>query len=130
MTQTFLPAFDDPTLTNIISNLTAEALDRLNFGVIGFDDQEVVRVYNRYESEASGLSIASVLDQNFFTIVAPCMNNFMVSQRFQDSAAAQVALDETIDFLLTLRMRPTKVRLRLLAKPGELCRYVLIKRLG
>jgi len=130
VTPTSLPAFDDPGLLGNIATLTPDEVDRLDFGVLGFDEQALVRIYSRYESHASGLSMASVLGRNIFTTVAPCMNNFMVSQRFEDAAAAQVALDVTIDFMLTLRMRPTKVKLRLLAAPGAPYRYVLVKRLG
>jgi len=56
------------------------------------------------------------------------MNNFMVAQRFDDALEQNVALDETIDYVLTLRMRPVKVALRLLSTPGSATRYVLVKR--
>jgi len=56
------------------------------------------------------------------------MNNFMVAQRFDDAAAAGQALDATIDYVLTLRMRPVKVRLRLLAGTGDSMRFVLVER--
>jgi hypothetical protein len=52
----------------------------------------------------------------------------MVAQRFEDAHADGTALDETIPYVLTLRMRPTKVRLRLLAQPGAAIRYVLVQR--
>lgn len=63
-----------------------------------------------------------------FTVVAPCMNNFMVAQRFEDAAAEATTLDTSIDYVLTLRMRPVKVKLRLLASPGSAMRYVLVQR--
>ena len=56
------------------------------------------------------------------------MNNFLVAQLFEDAAAEGSALDATIDFVLTLRMRPIKVKLRLLAEPGATVRYVLVLR--
>jgi hypothetical protein len=56
------------------------------------------------------------------------MNNFMVAQRFDDAAADGAALDVTIDYVLTLRMRPVKVALRLLAHPASPMRYVLVQR--
>jgi hypothetical protein len=56
------------------------------------------------------------------------MNNFLVAQRYEDAAAQGEVLDEVIDYVLTLRMRPTKVRLRLLAAPGFSLRYVLVDR--
>ncbi|MDC6167474.1 PAS domain-containing protein [Paucibacter sp. XJ19-41] len=103
-------------------------LDALDFGVIGFDAEGVVRRYNAFESKAAGLSPERVLGHALFTVVAPCMNNFMVAQRFEDAQQASSALDDMIDYVLTLRMRPVKVRLRLLASPGAARRYVLVNR--
>jgi photoactive yellow protein len=77
---------------------------------------------------AAGLSASRVLGQPLFTNVAPCMNNFMVAQRFEDAEDEGAALDDTIDYVLTLRMRPVKVKLRLLAAPGGDMRYVLVQR--
>ena len=74
------------------------------------------------------LSPQRVLGHSLFTVVAPCMNNFMVAQRFEDAAAAGEPLDAVVDYVLTLRMRPVKVKLRLLALPGQAMRYVLIER--
>jgi hypothetical protein len=56
------------------------------------------------------------------------MNNFMVAQRFEDAAAERAALDDTIAYVLTLRMRPTRVKLRLLSDPAREMRYVLVQR--
>jgi len=118
----------DPDLDLRLSELDAADLDALGFGVIGFDSGGAVRRYNRFESAAAGLSPERVLGQNLFSVVAPCMNNFMVAQRFEDAQAGGAILDETIDYVLTLRMRPVKVRLRLLARPGAALRYVLVRR--
>lgn len=120
--------FSDPELIVALHTQTDDALDALNFGVIGMDSQGVVRRYNHYEQQAAGLSPERVLGQPLFTVVAPCMNNFMVAQRFEDAEADQQALDETIPYVLTLRMRPAKVRLRLLYRPGMAQRFVLVDR--
>jgi len=88
----------------------------------------VVRRYNAFESKAAGLSPQRVIGQSFFTSVAPCMNNFMVAQRFEDAWVAGVPLDDTIDYVLTLRMRPVKVKLRLVAQPGLAMHYILLLR--
>lgn len=124
------PAFDTPALAATIDSMSAAQLDELDFGVIGFDAGQVIRLYNRFESQAAGLSRERVIGEQVFTSVAPCMNNFMVAQRFEDAGAANQALDATIDFVLTWRMKPTDVKLRLLATPGHTHRYVLIKRLA
>jgi photoactive yellow protein len=121
-------AFDQPDLGQQLAALSDMQLDDLSFGVIGFDADTVVQRYNRFESQAAGLSPQAVLGQPFFTSVAPCMNNFMVAQRFEDALTDSGALDLTIPYVLTLRMRPTKVQLRLLAVPGAALRYVLVQR--
>lgn len=122
------PAFDEPSLLSTLASLSDAELDSLDFGVIGFDAEGVVRRYNAFESKAAGLSTSRVVGQPLFTVVAPCMNNYLVAQRFEDAAADGSALDDTIDYVLTLRMRPVKVRLRLLAAPGAAHRYVLVQR--
>jgi photoactive yellow protein len=122
--------FDQPALAQLIDNLSEPQLDELRFGVIGFDAEGVVRLYNSYESRVAGLSRERVVGLPIFTSVAPCMNNFMVAQRFEDANAANIELDVVVDFVLTWRMKPTNVKLRLLAGPGIRYKYVLIHRLS
>jgi photoactive yellow protein len=121
-------SFSDVALHAELDRCASDELDVLDFGVIGIDEAGVVQRYNSFESKAAGLSIQRVIGQPLFTVVAPCMNNFMVAQRFQDAVASRSTLDATIDYVLTLRMRPVKVKLRLLAAPGGVCRYVLVQR--
>jgi len=128
MTESPTIAFDyEPVLAHL-NGATDDALDALEFGVIGFDAAGVVRRYNALESKLAGLSLQRVLGNPFFTVVAPCMNNYLVSQRFDDALEAGSPLDQTIDYVLTLRMRPIKVKLRLLADPASPMRYLLVKR--
>ena len=121
-------SFADTGVLHELDRLSDEELDALDFGVIGMDAQGVVRRYNAFESKAAGLSTARVLGQPLFTVVAPCMNNFMVAQRFDEAQESAGSLDTVIDYVLTLRMRPIKVKLRLLAAPGASHRYVLVQR--
>lgn len=120
-------SFSETALHHELDRHSDDELDTLNFGVIGFDANGVVRRYNSFESKAAGLSNARVLGQPLFTVVAPCMNNFMVAQRFEDALTNSTPLDVVVDYVLTLRMRPVKVKLRLLALPGA-SRYVLVQR--
>ena len=122
-----LPAFASATVDDLVRFDDAN-LDALDFGVIEFDAEGAVRRYNRLESQMAGLSPSQVLGRSLFAAVAPCMNNFMVAQRFADAAAEGTPVDATIDYVLTLRMRPAKVRLRLLADPRLKMRYVLVER--
>jgi photoactive yellow protein len=128
MTQLAQYAFAQPELLPVLTSASPELLDSLDFGLIGFDADGMVRQYNAFESRAAGLSPQRVLGQSLFTHVAPCMNKFMVAQRFEDAAGAGSALDDTVDYVLTLRMRPVKVKLRLLSAPAQAMRYVLIQR--
>jgi photoactive yellow protein len=120
--------FDQADMLKRLESLDAVELDALSFGVIGFDGDTLVQRYNSLESKMAGLSAARVVGHPLFTAVAPCMNNFLVAQRFEDAAAAGSSLDDTIDYVFTLRMRPVKVKLRLLAAPGLPLRYVLVNR--
>jgi photoactive yellow protein len=123
-----LPGFDQPDLLASLEAMDDTTLDALGFGVIGFRPDTVVCRYNAYESQAAGLSPSRVLGLPLFSVVAQCMNNFLVAQRFDDAAEAGQSLDASIDFVLTLRMKPTPVKLRLLAAPSVEQRYVLILR--
>ncbi|MBC7514544.1 MAG: phosphonate transporter [Herminiimonas sp.] len=120
--------FATSDLGTALDALDETELDALEFGVIGFDADTVVQRYNSFESRCAGLSPQRVLGNPLFTTVAPCMNNFMVAQRFEDVADTGAALDATIDYVLTLRMRPVKVQLRLISNPLSSMRYVLVQR--
>ena len=123
-----IPTFDAPGLAQVLDASSQEQIDQLDFGVIGFNADANVQRYNAFESQAAGLSPQRVLGEPLFTNVAPCLNNFMVAQRFEDALADGAELDETIDYVLTLRMRPIKVKLRLLAGANSGTRYVLVHR--
>ena len=122
------PTFDARGLADVLDASSQEQLDTLDYGVIGFDAAAIVQRYNAFESQAAGLSPQRVLGEPLFTNVAPCLNNFLVAQRFEDAADEGSELDDTIDYVLTLRMRPIKVKLRLLASAGSATRYVLVQR--
>ena len=120
--------FDQPDLASQLAHLDDSGLNDLDFGVIGFGRDGRVLRYNSVESRAAGLSADKVIGHDLFMVVAPCMNNFLVAQRFLDAWDAGATLDDTIQYVLTLRMRPTKVRLRLLSRPGDELAYVLVCR--
>lgn len=115
--------FNEVSLATLISS-TKVTLDNLPYGVIGLSSDGIVEIYNATEAELAGLPAEKVLGGNFFHNVAQCMNNFMVAQRFLD----EPEIDTTIDFVLTLRMRPTPVKLRLLQSKTASLHFVLIHR--
>jgi photoactive yellow protein len=118
----------DPTFEHILipelEVMSEDDRDVLAFGVVGIDSDGTTIIYNRTEAEMAGLDQQSVIGTGFFENVAQCMNNFMVAQRFEDESD----LDEIIPYVLTLRMRPTRVRLRLLAQLGSPLNFILIER--
>ncbi len=93
------------------------------FGVVAMDADHRVVIYNRAESTLSGLSPDRVVGRHFFSEVAPCTNNFLVAHRFETESD----LDATIDYVFTLRMKPTPVRLRLLTRPEAARRFLLVQ---
>ncbi len=107
-----------------LDTMSVDERDALPFGVVGFEADTIVQSYNATEARMSGLDPATVIGVPFFDAVAQCMNNFMVAQRFED----EPEIDDIIPYVLTLRMRPTRVRLRLLAAPETPRRYILIER--
>lgn len=109
---------------NELDGLDDQELDLLPFGVIGMSGDSIVEIYNRTEARLAGLSPDRVLGSHFFSTTAQCMNNFLVAQCFID----ELDLDVVIDFVLTLRMRPTPVRLRLLKSSCSRRRYILVDR--
>lgn len=115
-------AFGDVTLAELDA-ADMPLLDGLSFGVVGLDKNGLTTRYNLTECNLAGLARESVLGQDFFLSVGVCMNNFLVAQRFED----EPTLDATLDYVLTFRMRPTPVKLRLLQHPASQCRYILIQ---
>jgi photoactive yellow protein len=124
------PDFHAPGLLHTLQGLSDPALDTLPFGVIGFGPDGRVTHYNRCEAQAAHFEPARVIGQHVFIELAPCMNNYLVAGRFEDRLAAGAALDETLPWVLTFRMRPTPVQLRLLADPAVTTRYLLVRRGG
>lgn len=118
--------FADLDLLQRLAQLGDASLDALPFGVIGFGADGRITRYNKFEADATGLNQAKQIGKDLFTEVAQCMNNFMVAQRFEDALNEKRALDTTMDYVLTWKMKPTKVQLRLLAEPSSALRYIVL----
>jgi len=82
-----------------------------------------VAVYNKAESALSGLRPERVIGRHFFSAIAPCSNNYLVAGRFDEAE-----LDAIVDYVFTLRMAPTPVRLRLLRQPNARHMYMIVER--
>lgn len=120
--------FAGPDAASHLDGLDADEFDRLAFGVIAMDRAGVVVAYNRFESERAGIGRDRVLGRDFFRSVGPCTNNHLVAGRYPGvDQVASADLDEELDFVFTFRMRPTPVRLRLLARAGSRRQYLLVR---
>ncbi len=118
-----LPAFSDADILEWLEAAAPEDFDHLAFGVIGLAADFHVVAYSKAEAAVSGLTPARVIGRHFFASVAPCTNNYMVAQRFE----LEPELDVVIDYVFTLRMAPTPVRLRLLKRPTARHMYLLVE---
>jgi photoactive yellow protein len=116
--------FTDPGLLDLLEAMDDRELDTLSFGVVAMLEDGTVTRYNLAESHLSGLTLANVVGRNFFSSVAPCTNNFFVAHRFQTESM----LDVVIDYVFTLRIKPTAVRLRLLKQPDQKRMYLAVER--
>jgi len=115
--------FDDPSMAELLETSSEAELDDLAFGVVGLDREGRVDRYNAHEERSSGLPRAHVMGRHFFFDVAPCMNNYLVAERFEETS-----LDTTMPYVLTFRMRPTPVRLRLIRTQSARRGWVLVWR--
>lgn len=115
------PSFNDPSLPEWLDSQSDDAYDTLGFGLVKMDYTGTITAYNIALSSLAGVSKENALGKNFFTQVAPCTNNFMVAEKYQNAV-----LDETIPYMFTYITKPTPVELRLIkGKNGS--QYLLAK---
>ena len=122
--RTFPDLFTDPGLFDWLNSATVIELDTAPYGVIAMSLDGTVEAYNLAESKLAGLTPERVIGKNFFSSVAPCTNNFMVAHRFQ----TETDLDAVIDYVLTLRMMPKKVHMRMLRRHDASRMFLVIQR--
>ena len=115
--------FHSDDLVPQLDRSSIDETDSLPFGLVTMDRSGDVIGYNAYEAARAGFVPERVIGKNFFEVVAPCTNNYLIAQRFHDEAS----LDEELDYVFTLKMAPTPVRLRLLAAAGSDRQYLAVK---
>ena len=95
---------------NELNGATTASYDSAGFGIVKMDHDGKVTDYNSSQVSHTGMSKAAVMGKHFFSQVAPCTNNFMVAQKYENNPS----LNEAIDYTFTLKMAPTPVKLRML----------------
>jgi photoactive yellow protein len=114
-----LPDFYLPLLARSIEALTNDEIDMLPFGVIGLDQQGVVRLYSKTEARLSGRKSRPTEGLLFFTDVAPCMDNEFFKGRIDKAMKAgtlDIAFTHVGDF--SDRERELSVRVQSAADGG------------
>ena len=86
------PSFDTPKLAQAVEQLAPDAIDRLPFGAIKLDRSGAVMLISQRERELSGRGDRPSLGLDFFTDIAPCMDNPHFKGRI-DAALAAGLLD-------------------------------------
>lgn len=101
--------FDSPGLVEWLPTLGNERYDELEFGLVRLSQEGRVIAYNLAQSRITGVTSDYALGKHFFTEVAPCTNNFMVAEKYNEPT-----LDEILPYMFTVVTKPTRVKLRLI----------------
>jgi photoactive yellow protein len=82
-------SFDTPDLARTVEQLSVDEVDQLPFGVIRLDASWTVVTYSKREAQLSGRDNRPTVGLDFFTAVAPCMNNPDFKGRIERAVAAR-----------------------------------------
>ncbi len=119
----FMDFWDKDILQKLIVSSETER-DSVDFGVIEIDYSNIIIDYNSIEEGLSGYKKDFVSGKNLFLDIAPCMNNYIVALKFEEKED----FDEITPYILSFKIKPVSVDLRLI-KNKELKRaFILIKR--
>ena len=116
-------AIDD--IPTKLPHMTPDEIDSLSVGVVQVDDEGVVLLYSKRESEFSGVPMDQARGKNFFTEVAPCTNNRLIYQPFREGITRD-HLDMTLEYTFSVQMPPTNVQLHIYRDPTTRTNWVII----
>lgn len=100
---------EDSFLDNL-DNLSYDQLHNLPFGVIELDDLGIVQFYNNAAYENKYIKEYNILGKNFFTEVAPSMNNFIFIESFH-SGVENNDMNFLFPYTFTCKINPTLVKI-------------------
>lgn len=104
--------FVSDELLNSIYNMDSNAIDELDIGVVGVDDNGTIIIYNKLESLKANVEQKIAIGKNFFTQIAPCTNNSIFYGTFKNSIK-QPQMDFLFPYTFTYKMKPTPVKVHL-----------------
>jgi len=109
-----VPGFDTPDLARAIEALPTDVVDTLAFGAIQVGADGIVVYYSASERRLSGSGMRDRIGLDFFSRIAPCMDNADFRGRIERAIAAgafdleftHVGDFEDRDRELTVRVQP------------------------
>ncbi len=107
--------------------ISRDQADGANFGIVKVDDHGQILLYNRYESELAGVTVATAEGKNFFTQVAICTNNRLFYGKFKDGVASG-HLDVSFNYVFTYKMKPTNVIIQLYRDQASSTNWIFVKK--
>ena len=110
-----------------LGHLSRDQADNANFGIVKVDDQGQILLYNKYESDLAGVSVASAEGKNFFTQVAICTNNRLFFGIFKDGVTSG-HLDASFNYVFTYKMKPTNVMIQLYRDQATSTNWIFVKK--
>lgn len=113
--------FDDADILTALKQTNEADLNQADFGIVKMNHDGIVQFYSDGQTTISSVAADHAKGKVFFTDVAPCTNNFLVSGVFE----SELTVDKTLSYVYTVKMKPTQIKIRLL-KDSE-TQYLLSK---
>ena len=111
-------------------DLLEAVLDHLPVGAILLDDDGIIRRFNRYEEQLSGLSRTKTIGKSFFSDVAPCTKDIELGPRFREGIEKNnLDIDVEFSFPYPYNKVPRDVHIRAVSVgcPEKTAHIVLIE---
>jgi photoactive yellow protein len=105
-----LPSFDEAALALAVERLSPDQIDALPFGAVRLDASGTATFYSTSERHLSGYR-KELVGRDFFTEIAPCMNNPGFRGRI-DRALATGKLDIAFNYFGDMPAGPMEVDVR------------------
>lgn len=123
-----LVGFGKADIDNVLSTMSATAIDKLAFGAVELDRNGKILRYNAAEGEITGRDPKTVIGSNFFTDIAPCTNTPKFKGVF-DKGVAAGNLNTMIEYTFDHNMKPTRVKVHMKKALIGDSYWVFVKRL-
>lgn len=126
------PAVAEGTFVSVdllarLGTLAREEADACAFGIVRLDDDGTVRLFNRAESEMTGVPAADAEGRHYFSRVVPCTNNPLFFGTFRRGVAAD-HLNVVFPWAFVDRTPPVMARIHLYRCPTSRTNWLFTTR--